>query len=140
MDGAITKAGGSNLHSDRLALPASADGVRCKTGGAVSTGPNTYGELRAPIIIHAVGPNYKKYIGDRINGNMKLLKAYSASTRRAEEQKMMYVAFSLLSAGAFCGSNRTIHQVLKIAVQAVRDCGYKGLREVHLYGYTGHIF
>ena len=43
VDGAITKAGGLNLHSDWLALLASADGVRCKTGSAIITGPNTYG-------------------------------------------------------------------------------------------------
>ena len=140
MDGAITKAGGLNLYSDRLALAASPDGARCKTGGAVTTGPITYGELRTPIIIHSVGLNHKKYIGNGINGNVKLLTAYSASMRRAEEQERKYVAFSLLSAGAFCGSNRTIHQVLKLSVQAGRDCRYKGLREVHLYGYTAKTF
>ena len=79
-----------------------------------------------------------EYIGDGIKGNMKILKAYSTSNRRVEEQERKYVAFSLLSAGAFRGSNRTIYQVLNITVQDVRECGYKGLREVHFYGYTAN--
>jgi O-acetyl-ADP-ribose deacetylase (regulator of RNase III) len=50
------------LAADRRKLPIrSPDGVRCFTGDAVRTGPNRYGELLTPYVIHAVGPNYNDF-------------------------------------------------------------------------------
>ena len=40
----------------------SPDGVRCLAGDAVRTGPNQYGELLTPYVIHAVGPNYNDFV------------------------------------------------------------------------------
>src|SRR6056300_1029100 len=61
VDGAISDAGGPNLLQDRINLPLLSEGVRCKTGSAVITGPNDYDELNVPYVIHAVGPNYMQY-------------------------------------------------------------------------------
>jgi O-acetyl-ADP-ribose deacetylase (regulator of RNase III) len=47
---------------DRRRLPILApNGARCLTGDAVRTGPNRYGDLLTPYVIHAVGPNYNDY-------------------------------------------------------------------------------
>lgn len=37
--------------------------IRCPTGSAVLTGPNQYGSLRTPYVIHAVGPDYRNFAG-----------------------------------------------------------------------------
>ena len=70
VDGAISEAGGEALYRDRLALPIitqleggrGGGGVRCPTGRAVVTGPNQYGKLQTPYVIHAVGPNYWDFV------------------------------------------------------------------------------
>ena len=145
VDGAISIAGGPDLLSDRTALPyfdIKKMQVRCLTGDAVITGPNTYGQLRTPYVIHAVGPNYNrsKYINNEAKGDAALERAYAAAMRKASEMGVEAVAFSLLSAGSFRGKNRTIHEVLKIAITTIYNCGYAGLREVHLCGYSGNDF
>lgn len=70
VDGAISTAGGDRLLNDRRALPSirgHGREVRCRTGDAVITGPNQYGRLLTPFVIHAVGPNYSvpKYRNDK---------------------------------------------------------------------------
>lgn len=60
VDGAISTAGGPTLLYDRQILPfriMSGKEVRCLPGNAVITGPNNYGQLQVPYVIHAVGPN-----------------------------------------------------------------------------------
>jgi O-acetyl-ADP-ribose deacetylase (regulator of RNase III) len=91
VDGAINNAGGKNLWKDREELPvvqirtaddgtrrrrrssdsdsaSSAVEIRCPTGSAVITGPNNYGSLKVPYVIHAVGPIYFQF-PDNNNNN-----------------------------------------------------------------------
>lgn len=147
VDGAISKAGGDGLLRDRQALPVTYPNpnpktkkvVRCMTGNAVITGPNSYGQLRTKFVIHVVGPNcsLEKYKGS--NGDTKLEKTYNASMQCAKEKGVESIAFSLLSAGVFRG-NRTIHEVLNTGILAIISRWYEGLREVHLYGYSQDEF
>jgi O-acetyl-ADP-ribose deacetylase (regulator of RNase III) len=153
VDGAINNAGGKNLWKDREELPlvqiagtrtrsssssSSSDGIRCPTGGAVITGPNSYGSLKVPYIIHAVGPNYFQFSDnnnddsssdDENENNNKefsvpdslLRSAYQNSLKRCnEENNITDVGFSLLSAGIFRG-NRSQEDVLRIGIIAIHD-------------------
>jgi O-acetyl-ADP-ribose deacetylase (regulator of RNase III) len=65
VDGAISDAGGDRLLKARLALPTmvttTRKSVRCPTGQAVLTGPDRFGTLKVPFVVHAVGPNYHDY-------------------------------------------------------------------------------
>lgn len=106
VDGAISAAGGINLQNDREALPEVSPGVRCRTGKAVITGPNLYGELRTSHVIHAVGPNYMFYHSEDglAEGDELLSSAYTSSLECGKDSKLEAIAFSLLSAGVFRGS------------------------------------
>ena len=134
VDGAISRAGGFNLLFDRSMLPLVAPNVRCKTGHAVITGPNNYGSLKTSFVIHAVGPNYR---GCNENiGDMRLFRAYQSSLQRAQEAGLEAVAFSLLSAGSFCGM-KTVKQVLMIGMQAIYTFHpYPELKEIHLIAFN----
>mmetsp|Transcript_24917 Transcript_24917/g.33028 ORF Transcript_24917/g.33028 Transcript_24917/m.33028 type:complete len:251 (-) Transcript_24917:1299-2051(-) len=140
VDGAITDAGGPNLAKDRLSLPIETSekgwgNVRCKTGDAKITGPNSYGSLHVPFVIHAVGPNYRAYDSPD-EGDSLLSSAYKASLDRAKEAKLEAVAFSLLSAGIFRGS-KSRKDVLQIGMQAIFDFeSYDELKEVHVCGFS----
>ncbi|VEU41358.1 unnamed protein product [Pseudo-nitzschia multistriata] len=122
VDGAINKAGGPALWKDRKALPVVARGnVRCPTGHAVVTGPNSYGALHVPYVVHAVGPPYAHFDEDRFPElDAALRSAYRQSLDRCREEGVTDVAFSLLSAGIFRGS-RGLPDVLAIAAEAIRD-------------------
>ena len=142
VDGAISAAGGEALLLDRHALPIiHGTNSRCMTGNAVITGPNNNMHLRTPFVIHAVGPNYSnnKYKGSKEKGDIKLHNAYVASMVCARDKGLESVAFSLLSAGKFRG-NRSIHEVLNIAMRAIILCAYGGLMEVHLCGHSHHEY
>jgi O-acetyl-ADP-ribose deacetylase len=91
VDGAIHRAGGPSIMAElRAAYP---DG--CPTGGAVITGA---GELSARWVIHAVGPRW----GGGSHGEAELLaSAYRASLRRADERKVISVAFPAISLGIY---------------------------------------
>ena len=135
VDGAISKAGGPALHSDRINLPVVAsygNAVRCRTGEAVMTGPATYGSLGVSYVVHAVGPNYTKCADALWRGDESLAGAYNASMERAKEAKLEAVAFSLLSSGVFRG-RRSLREILKIGVETICSfVGYAELKEVHL--------
>jgi len=140
VDGAINNAGGEELWNDREALPfiAGSKSIRCRTGGAVVTGPApnqaSYGTLHVPFVVHAVGPNYRHFTEDdsdsEDNGNEQqqqyqlpdqlLRSAYQESLARCGEKGITDVAFSLLSAGVFRGT-RTVEEVLTIGILAIRD-------------------
>jgi len=135
VDGAISNAGGPNLLADRMALPEKT-GIRCPSGEAVITGPGSYGTLRVPYVIHAVGPNYMSFDNNLVNGDKLLYSAYSQSLERAKEAKLEAVAFSLISSGIFRG-RRSKREVLRIGMEAIADFdGYKGLKEVHMCAYS----
>ena len=152
VDGAITTAGGEALAKDRLALPCSRGGIRCPTGQARITGPNTYGTLQVPYVIHAVGPNYMEYDTDNDDNTSNhgfdepdslLRSAYQASMeccRQASNPPIETVAFSLLSAGVYRG-NRDVKTILRLGVCGIRDWIYESedcgaLQEVTLCGFS----
>jgi len=113
-------------------------GVRCPTGSAVATGPNAYGALEVPYVIHAVGPNYLNYsseeelaLGDRL-----LASAYTSTMECGRDTNLEAIAFCLLSAGLFRGS-RSVKEVLRIGLRAICQFeGYEGLKEVYVCGFT----
>jgi O-acetyl-ADP-ribose deacetylase (regulator of RNase III) len=119
VDGAITAAGGENLHQDRLALEKNEYGVRCPTGQARLTGPNDYGELSVKHVIHAVGPAYFSYDTPQ-EGDALLASAYRSSLDCAHQAKLEGIAFSLLSAGIYRGSQSREH-VLRIGMESICD-------------------
>lgn len=138
VDGAINKAGGSALVAARRALPivAGTRETRCPVGEARST---VGGQLPVKYVIHAVGPNFNPKANwvQQVapNGDQLLYDAYAASMRCAKERGCATVCFSLLSAGFFRGS-RPLHEVLVIAVRAIRAEAYPGLREAHLLAFS----
>ena len=136
VDRAITVAGGVNLAQDRLALPvlAGTQGGRIRTGSAAATGPNLYGSLFSAWVLHAVGPDYAMHQGDLGSGDELLTASYSAAMAVAAENGVEYIGFSLLSAGSFRGS-KSLSQVLRIAMDAVKGGAYLGLKEVHLVAF-----
>ena len=139
VDGAITSAGGPQLAADRRALPI-LEGTymdRIVTGGAVLTGPGCYGTLHAAHVIHAVGPNYLVLAGmgkSMEDGDGQLREAYRSTMRAAAAANIEYLGFSLLSAGIFRGA-RSLEYVLRLGVEAVVECAYPGLKEVHLVAF-----
>jgi len=136
VDGAIGAAGGPNLFADRQALPTVGGnrGVRCKTGNAVLTGPNSYGDLHTSYVIHAVGPNYMRYELDEADD--LLSSAYASSLECAKGAHLESIAFSLLSAGIFRGS-RSLKEVLKIGIDSIYNFGgYTELQEVHMCAFS----
>ena len=98
---------------------------------AVIAGPNIYGQLQVPYVIHTVGPNYSNCEGREDKGDTYLVKAYAAAMKRAKEKRLQAVAFSLLSVGAFQGGTRTVEQIAAIALKAVAANTYKSLREIY---------
>eukprot|EP00565_Helicotheca_tamesis_P002498 CAMPEP_0185723102 /NCGR_PEP_ID=MMETSP1171-20130828/49_1 /TAXON_ID=374046 /ORGANISM="Helicotheca tamensis, Strain CCMP826" /LENGTH=229 /DNA_ID=CAMNT_0028390765 /DNA_START=53 /DNA_END=742 /DNA_ORIENTATION=+ len=139
VDGAITEAGGPNLEKDRLSLPVELvdDGyeLRCPTGDAKTTGPGSYGDLRVPYVIHAVGPNYWEYDSFQ-DGDRLLRSAYLSSLTRSKEAKLEAVAFSLLSSGVFRGK-RSLRDVLKLSVETICDFeAHDELKEVHMCAFS----
>ena len=150
VDGAINDAGGPNLWKDREDLPLieGTTNIRCRTGDAVITGPNKYGSLDVPYIVHAVGPNYMHYDNDDDDDDDDdfslpdelLYSAYQSSLERCIENDVSDVAFSLLSAGIFRG-RQSLTNVLAIGAVAIKDwadskddCG--SLQSVTLCGFS----
>lgn len=135
VDGAIGAAGGPSLLADRRALPIVGPGIRCKTGSAVPTGPNSYGKLRTSYVIHAVGPDYGQFTNLN-EGDELLSSAYASSLECAENAHIEAIAFSLLSAGVYRGP-RSVKEVLKIGMDAIYNFnGYAELREVHMFAFS----
>jgi O-acetyl-ADP-ribose deacetylase (regulator of RNase III) len=157
VDGAISKAGGRSLDRDRSELPVVADAdsgepVRCPEGQAVVTGPGNYGSLHVPYVIHAVGPNYNDYddLDDLTPVHNLLKSAYTAALDRAVEHKIQSVAFSLLSAGLYRGS-QPLEDVLALGVTAIQEwsvsyaniTGVEGdalLSQIVLYAFTSNEY
>jgi O-acetyl-ADP-ribose deacetylase (regulator of RNase III) len=120
------------LAADRMDLPMVGPGIRCPTGCAVRTGPNDYGAIPTPYVVHAVGPNYLDYCfedsdpeeGEEVDpfaeGHELLQSAYRQSLDRAREVECRQVAFSLLSSGLFRGP-LPLELVLELAVGAILD-------------------
>lgn len=94
--------------------------VRCFTGSAVLTGPDEFGKIQVPYVIHAVGPNYNNYSQQEI-GHQHLYSAYQESLNVAYKTKhITSVAFCLLSAGIFRASV-PLPVVLEVALIAINQ-------------------
>lgn len=132
VDGAICRAGGEDLARAREALPLLSTCIRCNVGDAVLT---VGGDLKATWCVHAVGPNYADFDDDEQDPDDLLRGAYAAAMQRAKEKHVSTLAFALLSAGIFRG-NRTLSQVLRIAVDSISRNTYEGLAKVHLVAFT----
>eukprot|EP00978_Attheya_sp_CCMP212_P034921 scaffold149354_cov49-Attheya_sp.AAC.1 len=117
--------------------------IRCPTGDARRTGPGPYGALKVPHVIHAVGPRYFDFEqndmknDDEVKQADQLLQsAYRNTLERAKEVHLEAVAFSLLSAGVYRGSQTRYH-VLRIGMETILQFqGYKALREVHMCAFS----
>lgn len=137
VDGAITAAGGPNLANDRLMIKLLKKGIRCFTGDAVITGPNDYGYIQTPYVIHAVGPNYWVR-PDSEAAHILLRRAYQSSMNRADEHGLTEIAFPLLSAGVFRASI-PLSLILRNAIVGISEWkkdGSKSLEKVLLYAFT----
>ena len=137
VDGAITSAGGTKLAKDRLKLKLIEKGIRCFTGDAVMTGPNEFGKIRTPYVIHAVGPNYWEQL-DPEAAHVLLRRAYQAAMSLADDHGLTEIAFPLLSAGIFRASV-PLSLILKNAIVGINEWrkeGNKSLEKVHLYAFT----
>ena len=55
------------------------------------------------------------------------------------EHSVEVIAFPLISGGRYRGK-RTLRKVIAIALVAVRDHAYPGLKEIHIVGHTEHEF
>ena len=75
-----------------------------------------------------MGPVYSKYKGKEENADKILKSAYVDTTRRAFENDLKTIAFSLLCCGSYRGKNRTLQQLIKIAIDAVISNTYSGLK------------
>lgn len=151
IDGAINNVGGRTLIADRRALPtittqpgSGGNEVRCPTGKAVMTGPNTYGRLNVPYVIHAVGPNYtarysnmnENDCDNKQESDDLLHSAYTSALECAKEANLEAIAFSLLSAGIYRG-DLPLSAVLQIGMKAICSYqGYPGLKTVCVCAYT----
>jgi O-acetyl-ADP-ribose deacetylase (regulator of RNase III) len=148
VDGAINRLGGAKMISDRLLLPVLEEfklanserslSIRCKTGTAVVTGPNEYGSLRVPYVIHAAGPSYRESC-EFETPDQQLKSTYIASLDCCREKSIQQVAFSLISAGIYRG-DRNLTDVVRGGVIAIRDWVVESkdvgfLQRICLYAY-----
>ena len=118
VDGAIGLAGGRALSGARERIPTiDRKGTkRCRTGSAVTT---ISGRLPCKkAVIHAVGPDYRKFKGRAGVADELLASAYAAAMKAASEEGVETLAFSLLSAGIYCGG-RDLRAVLKIGLESI---------------------
>ena len=140
VDELVNKSGGPELKAARKLLGG------CPTGSARVTPAFAHANTR--IIIHAVGPAYRIItLRDGVaagtpEGDMflrakdpLLAAAYAAAMRCAADNGVATVAFCLLSAGVFRGA-RDLSDIIHIAINAVANASFVGLREVHLVAYT----
>lgn len=140
VNGAITEAAGAELAAVRRAeLPVlHEDGTRIDVGDCKLTSGC---RLPAQRIAHAVGPDYAEVAGLGLStdqGHALLRAAYLATLSAARKVNAKSVGFSMLSSGIFKGS-MSVHRIYEIAVAAVLDGVYEGLREVHLIGFTRSV-
>lgn len=125
VDGAITNAGGTILAKKRSALPVISPGIRCPTGTAKATTvtelerssskPKPY-TLNSNTVIHAVGPDYRKYTVSFTVADDLLKTAYKSTIQLANNFES--IAFCLLSAGIFAGT-RNRDEIIKIGINAI---------------------
>jgi len=142
VDGAITSAGGAALDYLRRSVPVipNSESIRCRTGDAKITQSGfPYNRLKCDFVIHAVGPNYgfmRRSKGLEMKDiDLLLYSSYAQCMKLCKQHGIQSIGFCLISSGIFRGS-RSLEDVLKIGVMAIRDHMFPGI-EVFLIGYTG---
>lgn len=93
VDGAIHRAGGSQILEECIAIRNKQSG--CRTGDAVIT---TGGLLKAKHVIHTVGPVWK---GGNNDEDRLLRNCYINSLKLAEENHIKTIAFPNISTGVY---------------------------------------
>lgn len=148
VDGAISAAGGEELLAARMAWPQDSEGQRIPTGECRVTGPGPFGRLQVLYVLHTAGPDYddiadrdrRAGVGNEADslqrGDELLAASYRNCMRCAQECRLELLALPLVSAGVFRGS-QSLQAVLSIAVDAITEGSYEGLREVHLVAFSG---
>jgi O-acetyl-ADP-ribose deacetylase (regulator of RNase III) len=133
LDGAISHAGGDEMYAARSALPIldETDGVRCRTGDAVTT---IGGDLTNEWCIHAVGPNYYR-LESLEEGDELLASAYRAVMREAKARNIPSLGICLLSAGIYRG-DQSLRTIIQIAVKTIADYVYPGLQHACICAFT----
>jgi O-acetyl-ADP-ribose deacetylase (regulator of RNase III) len=106
VDGAIHSAGGPSIMEQCRRIGG------CPTGQAVIT---TGGDLKAPFVIHTVGPVYQ----GGAKGEAALLRsAYDSSLRLAAARGLRSIAFPAISTGVY---GYPLAEAARIALQAAID-------------------
>ena len=135
-DGAIARAGGALLAEKRQALPIIGGGdKRCEVGDAVVTTGGPFGFLRCAVVIHAVGPDYRKLDDAQAGATAparRLPRGDAAAPRKITARRSR-----LLCCRAGIGrGTRSLENVLEVAVKAIGDMAYPGLQRVHLVAFS----
>lgn len=133
VDGAISSAGGPALLAAREQLPIEG-GVRCPVGDAKIT---SGGDLPASFCIHAVGPDYRECDDAKACDGL-LTTAYESALRRAEEEKLSTIAFTMISCGIFHGSESP-ERLQRIGMKGIHDAAYAGLQDVYVVAYPADV-
>ncbi|UPQ79445.1 O-acetyl-ADP-ribose deacetylase [Flavobacterium azooxidireducens] len=110
VDGAIHRAGGSNILEDCRKIIAKQGG--CKVGEAVIT---TAGKLPSKFVIHTVGPVWN---GGNKKENEKLENCYLNSLKLAIENNCKTIAFPSISTGIYKFPK---DKAAKIAIKTIKD-------------------
>lgn len=114
VDGAINARGGLQFEQERRRLPIVGPNtsVRIPTGTARTT--KACGRLECRFVVHAVGPDYRKYESQAV-ADARLASAYSSAFAQARLHNCSgTMALSLVSSGIFRGESSLEH-VLRIA-------------------------
>jgi hypothetical protein len=126
---AVLSKGGSLLRDDLNSAVSSSRYRQIQSGAAIATGPNRYGRLNVPLVIHAAPPDYRlleESVADRL-----LASSYSNVIRVANEHRVELLALPLLSASTF-PSRTALKRSLFLAMRAIAENVYSGLKEIHL--------
>jgi O-acetyl-ADP-ribose deacetylase (regulator of RNase III) len=110
VDGAIHRAGGSNILEDCRKIIAKQGG--CKVGEAVIT---TAGKLPSKFVIHTVGPVWN---GGNKKENEKLESCYLYSLKLATQNDCKTIAFPSISTGIYKFPK---DKAAKIAIKTITD-------------------
>lgn len=126
---AVISKGGSSLVSDLSTVISSSRHRAIQSGAAIATGPNRYGHLNVPLVIHVAPPDYRLY--DELAAHRLLSSSYANVIHIAQEHKVELLAVPLLSASTF-PSRAAVKRSLFLAMRAIAENAYSGLKEIHL--------
>jgi O-acetyl-ADP-ribose deacetylase (regulator of RNase III) len=148
VDSAISEAGGEQLEEARGSMSPDPDGVRCPPGSIKLLGPRTFGALRVPYVIMAVGPNYKEISEDEEdplatvqNFDNLLRDVYMKCCTTASQHSIKQMAFPLISTGAFRGKQSS-KRLIKLSLETLylwsqmEEAKKSSLNDIVIVAYT----